>query len=121
MTLTIRLLLLLESASFVTAALIHRGYLLEGYGHARAHIAESIIGAVLFGGFLLSCFMGAWTRKVGMIVQGFAILATLVGVVTIIIGVGPRTVLDIVYHVGIIFVLAMGYMLARRAPADAND
>jgi hypothetical protein len=112
---TIRLFLLFEAATFVVAALIHRGFLIEGYGHQRAHIAESIIAAVLFGGLLLSLFLPAWTRQIGIVVQGFAIVATLLGVITIIIGIGPRTLPDVVYHIAIIGVLAVGFAMARGA------
>jgi hypothetical protein len=115
MTQTIRLFLLFEVATFLVAALIHRGYLIEGYAHRQAHVAESIIAAVLFGGLLLSLFMGAWTRKVALVVQGFALVGTLMGIFMIIVGVGPRTVPDIVYHVAIVLVLIAGILLARRA------
>lgn len=121
MTQTIRLFMLFEAAIFVAAALIHMGYLVEGYGHPRAHIAESIIGAVLFGGLLLSLFVVEWTRKVGIIVQGFALLGTLVGIFTIVIGIGPRTVADIVYHVAIVGVLIVGIAVARRAPTGVSS
>lgn len=117
MTQTIRLFLLFEATTFFLAALIHKGFLVEGYVHARAHVAESIIAAVLFGGLLLTLFLPSWTRKVGVIVQGFALLGTLIGIFTIIAGVGPRTVPDVVYHVAIVAVLACGLLVARRPPA----
>jgi len=120
MTHTIRLFLLFEAATFVVAALIHRGFLIEGYGHRRAHIAESVIAAVLIGGLLLSFFLPAWTRKIGIVVQGFAIVATLVGVITIIVGVGPRTLPDVVYHVGIIVVMLAGFTMARQTPGSGT-
>ncbi|MFN2556638.1 MAG: hypothetical protein ABR592_07155 [Nitriliruptorales bacterium] len=40
--------------------------------------------------------------------QGFALLGTLVGVFTIVVGVGPRTAPDIVYHFVILAVLMWG-------------
>lgn len=120
MTQAIRLLLLFEVATFVVAALIHRGHIVEGYGHVRAYMAESVIAAVLFGGLLLSLFMPAWTRKIGVVVQGFAILGTLVGIFTIVVGVGPRTVPDVVYHIAMIVVLVVGFVLARSVPAGAD-
>jgi hydrogenase-4 membrane subunit HyfE len=120
MTQAIRLLLLFEVATFVVAALIHRGHIVEGYGHVRAYMAESVIAAVLFGGLLLSLFMPVWTRKIGVVVQGFAILGTLVGIFTIVVGVGPRTVPDVVYHIAMIVVLVVGFVLARSVPAGAD-
>jgi hypothetical protein len=117
----IRLLLLFEAATFIVAALIHRGHIVEGYGHQRAHIAESVIAAVLFGGFLLSLFMKVWTRNVAIVVQAFAIVGTLIGIFTIIVGVGPRTVPDIVYHIAIICVLVAGFIVARRLPVAVEN
>jgi hypothetical protein len=60
----------------------------------------------------------AWTRRVGLVGQGFALLGTLVGAFTIVVGVGPRTVPDVVYHVGIIAVLALGVRMAARWRVD---
>ncbi len=52
-----------------------------------------------------------------MIAQGFALFGTLVGVFTIAVGVGPRTIADIIYHVGIVALLIWGLAVAVRAPA----
>lgn len=117
MTQAIRFFLIFEAATFLVAAMIHKGFLVEGYAHAQAHVAESIIAAVLIGGLLLTFFLPAWTRRVGLIVQGFALLGTLVGIFTIIVGVGPRTTPDVIYHVAIVAVLICGLLVARRAPA----
>ncbi len=119
MTQAIRLFLLFDTATFAVAALIHRGLIIEGYGHERAYIAESVIASVLFGGLLLSLFLPEWTRRIGIVVQGFAIIGTLVGLLTIIMGVGPRTLPDVVYHIAIICVLAAGFTLARRGMAES--
>jgi hypothetical protein len=43
MTPTIRILLLLEAATFVLASLIHSGWLVAGYQHHQARIAEGVI------------------------------------------------------------------------------
>jgi hypothetical protein len=54
-----------------------------------------------------------------MVVQLVALLGTMVGIFTIIVGVGPRTVPDVIYHISIAVVLAMGIAVARSAPADS--
>jgi hypothetical protein len=118
MTQATRLFLLFEAAAFMVAALIHAGILIQGYEHAQAHVAESIIAAVLFGGLLLTLFIPAWTRRAALIVQGFALIGTLIGLFTIIVGVGPRTVPDVVYHVAIAAVLIWGLVTARRVPVS---
>jgi hypothetical protein len=115
MTQMIRLFLLVEFATFFLAALIHMGFLTMGFEHHNASIAESVIAAVLFGGLLLTLFIREWTRNVGIVVQAFALLGTLVGVLTIIVGVGPRTVPDVIYHIAIVVVLAVGIAVARSA------
>lgn len=112
---TIRFLLLFEAAIFIIAALIHSGAFFGGYEHNEARIAESIIAAVLLLGFALSFARPFWTRAAGLVAQGFALFATGVGVFTIIVGVGPRTVPDVIYHAAIVIVLIYGLVVAARA------
>jgi hypothetical protein len=47
MTGTIRLLMLFEAATFVAACLIHSGWLVAGYQHPQARIAEGVIALAL--------------------------------------------------------------------------
>lgn len=74
-----------------------------------------MIGGVLLLGLLLSLLRSDWTRPVAIGAQGFALLGTIVGLVTIAIGVGPRTVPDLVYHLLIIAALAWGLAVAWRS------
>jgi hypothetical protein len=115
----IRIFLLVEAAAFLTAALIHLGLLSVGYEHREAGIAESVIAAVLLIGLAWSWIRPASTRRAGRAAQGFALFGTLVGLVTIAIGVGPRTIPDIAYHFAIAAVLVWGLVVARRAPSAA--
>jgi len=112
----VRRFLLVEAATFITAAAIHGGWLIGGYEHREARIAESIIAAVLLGGAAIGWARPAWTRRAGLFAQGFALFWTLVGVVMIAVGVGPRTGPDVLYHVAIVAVLVWGIVVARRAP-----
>ena len=116
MTRTIRVFLLIEAASFVTAALVHFGVLTHGYEHQQAGTAESAIAVVLLLGLAMSWTPVASTRTVGLAAQAFALLGTLVGVFTIAVGVGPRTAPDIGYHLAIVAVLVTGLIVAARAP-----
>ena len=111
----IRVFVLVEAASFVAASLVHAGKWIAGHEHRPARIAEGGIGAVLIAGLIVSLINPAWTGRVGMIVQGFALLGTLVGLFTIIVGVGPRTTLDLVYHPVILAILVWGFLLTLRA------
>ena len=112
---TIRTFLSFEAMTFVVASLIHGGMLVEGYEHHEAHLAEAVIAAVLLVALIVCGIRPGWTRTAGIVGQGFALLGTLVGLFTIVVGVGPRTVPDVVYHVAIVIVLIWGLVVARRA------
>jgi hypothetical protein len=113
----IRLFVLLEGVAFVAAALIHFGVLFNGYEHQRAGTAESVIGTVLLLGWVSTLVHPRSTRAIGLAVQAFALLGTLVGIFTIAIGVGPRTGPDIAYHLVMVLVLVSGLAVAGRAPS----
>jgi phosphatidylserine synthase len=106
-----------EGAAFIAAALVHFGVLMNGYEHQKAGTAESVIGIALLLGLAVTLIRTGSTRAIGLAVQAFALLGTLVGIFTIVIGVGPRTAPDIAYHIGIVAVLVSGLILAKRAPA----
>ena len=114
MTRTIRTYMLVEAASFGVGALVHSGAFIAGYEHEKARIAETVIAMVLVCGLALTWIRPDQTRSVGLAAQGFAIVATLIGVFTIAVGVGPRTLPDIAYHLGILCVLALGLRHAAR-------
>lgn len=111
----IQAFMMFEAATFIIAALVHFGVLVGGYEHQEAGVAESVIAVVLLGGLVLSWMRPGWTREAGMGAQGFALVGTLVGVFTIVVGIGPRTAPDIAYHIGIVGVLVWGLMVAMRA------
>ncbi|SRR5436189_1146959 len=116
----IRLFLLFEAATFVVAALSHFGILLSGYEHRAAGTAESVIAGVLLVGCATTWVGRAFTRGIGLAAQTFALLGTLVGLFTIAIGVGPRSVPDLAYHVSIVAVLIWGLVVAKRTPSRAR-
>jgi hypothetical protein len=119
MTRAIRLFVLIEGVAFMAAAFTHFGALIGGYEHQMAGRAESVIGIVLLAGLALTGILPASTRAIGLAVQAFALAGTFVGIFTIIVGVGPRTVPDIVYHVCIVIVLVFGLIKAART-RDGN-
>jgi len=112
---TVRLILLLEVASFATAASIHFGALLHGYAHLKAAVAESVIACILLAGLGAIWIRPASVLQAGLIAQGLALAGTVVGAYTILIGVGPRTKPDIAYHIVILAVLVCGLLVTRQA------
>src|SRR3981081_2680354 len=96
---TIRLFILFEAATFVVACLIHFGLLVGGYEHRQARTAEGVIATVLFASAAFTWIGPEWTRKTGLVAQAFALVGTLIGLFTIVVGVGPRTAPDVVYHI----------------------
>lgn len=112
----IRTFLIVEAIVFVLAAAVHYGLLIDGYEHTEARIAESIVAVVLFGGFVVTVLRPDRTRLAGIAAQAFALLGTLIGLFTILVGVGPRTLLDVVYHFIMLGVLLWGFAVAWRMP-----
>ncbi len=115
MTKVTRIFVVCEGIAFAAAALTHLGVLVRGYEHQQAGIAESVIATVLFVGLMLTFIFDRATRGIGLVVQGFALLGTLVGIGTIAIGIGPRTIPDITYHIAMVVVLVWGLVTMLRA------
>jgi hypothetical protein len=109
------ILLLVEGASFIVASLVHRGFLVGGYEHDKAAIAETVIGAVLLAGAASAWLFPRRSRAIALGVQAFALLGTLTGLFTIAIGVGPRTTPDVAYHASIMALLFAGLVVVGRA------
>jgi len=121
---SIRTFLLVESATFLSAAAFHFGVFLPEFAHGAAAAAESVIASVLLGGLLATWILPRAVRGIGLTVQGFALIGTFVGVFTIAIGIGPRTVPDLVIHAIMILELVWGLVVAGRAragPAGASS
>jgi hypothetical protein len=110
----LRLLLLGEAAVFAVAAAVHFGAFLEGYDHGKAGTAETVIVIALVLGSAASWSRSPAALKAAVGAQAFAILGVCVGLFTIAVGVGPRTVLDVVYHVGVLAALVGGLRVSIR-------
>lgn len=107
----IRLFLLVESIAFLIAGAIHSGLFVAVDIHYQAAIAESTIGAVLLASFALTWVWPLRMRLIGLVGQVFATLGTLVGAYAIIVGFGPRTLPDVIFHVAILIVLGWGLIV----------
>lgn len=111
---TIRLFLLLEAASFVTAGLVHFGVLGDVDRDPQAAMAESTIAVVLLLSFGLSWGWPSRTRAIGLAAQAFALTFTVVGAYLSVVEIGPHTVPDVVFHVAILLALVWGLVVAAR-------
>ena len=114
------LLLFLEAAAFALAALVHFGVMVGGFQHPQARIGETVISLILVAGLAVALARPAWTARAALASQTLALVGTLIGVFTIAIGVGPRTIPDVAYHVAMVGVLAWGLRLASRAGDQAG-
>jgi hypothetical protein len=110
----VRWCLSLEAAAFGGAALVHAGVLVHGYEHSKAAAAETVIGLVLLFALVASVAAPRSSRAMALASQSFALLGTLVGVFTIVIGVGPRSAFDVALHAGFIASLIAGLLVVAR-------
>jgi len=110
----LRRLMALEAAAFAAAALVHSGAIIGGLEDPAAATAESIIGLVLVGGAILAWSRPAWTQRIAISAQGFALAGSLIGLYLNLV-VGPGTLPDLAFHAGIVVTLVIGLVLAVRA------
>ncbi|WP_254533532.1 hypothetical protein [Natrinema gelatinilyticum] len=110
----VRAFLGIEATSFFLAAMVHAGFRIQGYEHREAMIAESVIGTVLLVGLTMTWIRSRTMFSIAAGVQAFALLGAFIGTWTIVVGIGLRAVLDIVYHAVIVLVLMTGLVVAWR-------
>ncbi len=110
----IHLLLITEIIIFLLASLTHRGVIIHGYEHSRAWIAEGIICLVLLTGLIFTLFSPGGLKTISLAVQGFALFGTFVGIFTITIGIGPRTIPDYILHAVLVILLVWGIIETQQ-------
>ena len=88
---------------------------MQGYEHREAMIAESVIGTVLLVGLAMTWVRSRSSSSITTGVQAFALVGTFVGIWTIVVGIGPRMLPDIVYHAVIVLVLITGLVVVWRS------
>jgi hypothetical protein len=114
-------LLAVEAITYFIAAVVHAGIVLRGYEHRSALIAESLIAATLTVGWVIAHTRPRLIRPAALWSQGLALFWTMVGVLTITLGVGPQTIPDIVYHIAIVSVLICGLTVARSLSGNTES
>ena len=111
---TARAWMLAEAFTLGVASTVHAGYLVPGHAHAQARIAEAVIATVLVLASVETWLRPPHARRAAIFGQGFALLGTLVGLGTIVAGIGPGSVGDVVYHALLLSVLVTGLAWAVR-------
>ena len=106
------LMLVFEAGLFYAASLLHTGAIVGGYMHLRAATAEAVIGTILAVGVVFCIVRPVQTPRVALWAQGIALVGTLVGALTIAIGIGPQTLADQIYHAILLTVLTVGIVVA---------
>jgi len=116
----IRTFLLVQAATFLLAATFHFGGIVQGYADYRAGIAEGVIASALLVGLIATWVRPAAIRRIGLAAQGFALAGTFVGLFTIALGIGPRTVLDLVIHGAMVAELVGGLAVTYQARVEKS-
>ena len=110
----VRGLLLVQIAIFVVLVSIHFSLLTGGYGHRAAGTTELVIAVVLLFGLLLTWRPPPWSRRAAVAAQSFGTLGVLVGLFTVALGIGPRTILVLSLNVLLFLTLIAGLATTKR-------
>jgi hypothetical protein len=106
--------LMVELALFTFAALVHGGVIPGVETYPRVAMIETVVAVVLAAGVITSFVSPAQTRAVALFTQAVALLGVVVGVVTIVTGLGPQTVGNIVVYAVMFITVALGFAVAKR-------
>ena len=106
--------MLVEALTLGVASMVHAGFFVPGYAHPQARTAEAVIATVLVLASVETWLRPSSARRAAIFGQGFALVGTLVGLFTIVAGIGPHTVPDVVYHALLLSLLATGLTMAVR-------
>ena len=117
----VRGFLLVQIAMFLVLVMIHFGLLIGGYGHPAAGPTESVIAVVLVVGLLLTGTPPPWSQRAATAAQSFGILGVLVGLFTIALGIGPRTILDLCLNTVLLLTLIAGLAITKRGAGHVSD
>lgn len=111
---TARAWMLTEALTLGIASTVHAGYLVPGHAHTPARIAEAVLATVLVLASVETWLRPSHARRAAIVGQGFALLGTLVGLGTIVAGIGPGSMGDVVYHALLLALLITGLTWAVR-------
>jgi hypothetical protein len=119
MTAALRLVMAVAAASLLVAAALHAGLVIPG-PFDQAAMYETAFAVVLIVGLLLTFLGPTWARWAGLVATAIALVGASIGFYVALIGLGPNTTLDIVYHVALIALLVIGIGMAWRVPTRGS-
>ena len=111
----VRGFLLAEIAIILVIVSIHFGLLIDGYRHQNAGATELLLATVMVAGLLLT-WTPRWRRPAAITVQSFGTMGVMLGLFTIAVGIGPRTILDLSLNGILLLTLIAGLRMMLRKP-----
>jgi|SRR5579864_3889087 len=118
---TARGFLLVQIAMFLVLVTVHFGLLIDGYHHAAAGTTESAIMVVLMFGLLLTWTPPPWSRRTATAAQSFRTVGVLMGLFTLALGIGPRTILDLSLNPIVFSPLLPDWLSRREGPGTSSQ
>ena len=79
-----------------------------------------MIASVLLAGLIATWLRPGAIRGISLAAQGFGLAGTLVGLFTILIGIGPRTVPDLVIHAAMLAELVLGLIVTYQVRIETS-
>jgi hypothetical protein len=114
---TLRLIMALAAASLLVAAALHAGLVIEG-PMDQAAMYETGVAVILVIGLAMTFVGPAWARWGGLAATVLALGGASIGLYVAILGIGPNTLADMIYHVALIALLLLGIVVAWRIPTE---
>jgi len=112
----VRGFLILQIGIFLSMVSIHFGLLIGGYSHRSAGTVELVIAAFLVAGLLLTWIPPLWSRRAATGAQSVGVVGVSVGLFTIALGIGRRTMLDLTLNAALLLTLIAGLATTLRKP-----
>jgi hypothetical protein len=110
---TLRWIMAVAAASLLVAAGLHAGLVIAG-PFDDAAMYETGVAVVLLIGLVLTFNGPTWAKWGGLAATVLALAGASIGLYLALRGVGPNTVLDLVYHVALVVLLVVGIGVAWR-------
>ena len=109
----LRIILLIEIVALGAAAVLH---LPPGGDPTQSpSIYEGTIALVLLVGLVIVLVRPSWGPWAALLTQAFALVCASIGLYLAVIGVGPNSIPDLVFHVAIVALLIWGLIVAWGA------